>query len=58
MEDLFNKPGDDEIRDSHIYLLTAGAVSNVEKVIDLVKRKRKRTGKSRLHTFGVGRKAN
>lgn len=52
LEEIFKKPVADEVHNSHIYLLTDGAVLNAEKVIDLIKNNC--TGKSRLHTFGIG----
>jgi len=52
LEEIFNQPVDSAVHNSHIYLLTDGAVMNAEKVIDLVKNSC--TGKSRLHTFGIG----
>ena len=38
----------------HIYLLTDGAVSNNEEIINLVKQNCKADNNIRLHTFGIG----
>jgi len=39
------------LRERHLFLLTDGAVSNTNQVIDLIKAN---AGTTRVHTFGIG----